>query len=202
MPHAPLDDAALDQLFRTARTFGFSRDTWLDRPVSEDQLHQIWALARLGPTQTNSVPARVVWVKSPEAKARLVPLMDEGNRDKTLTAPVTAILGADLDFHTKMPFLFPHADAREWFEGAPEQTTLLNAWRSSSLQGAYLILAARALGLDAGPQSGFNPQLVNETFFPDGRWQVNFIVNLGIADHAATHPRGPRLAFEDVAQIV
>ncbi len=201
MPHAPLDDAALDQLFRTARTFGFSRDTWLDRPVSEDQLHQIWALARLGPTQTNSVPARVVWVKSPEAKARLVPLMDEGNRDKTLTAPVTAILGADLDFHTKMPFLFPHADAREWFEGAPEQTTLLNAWRSSSLQGAYLILAARSLGLDCGPMSGFDADRVTAEFFPGTRIRANFLCNIGYGNRAGLRPRNPRPSFGEACRI-
>ena len=112
MPHSPLDDAALDQLFRAARTFASTHDTWLDRPVSTDQIEQIWALARLGPTQTNTVPARVAWVVSAEAKARLIPLMDEGNRDKTLTAPVTAIIGADLDFHEKLPYLYPHADAR------------------------------------------------------------------------------------------
>ncbi len=202
MPHAPLDDAALDQLFRTARTFGFAHDTWLDRPVSEAQLRQIWELARLGPTQTNTVPARVMWVVSPEAKARLLPLLDEGNRDKTATAPATAIIGADLDFHGKLPYLFPHADAREWFEGAPEQAALLTAWRNSSLQGAYLILAARALGLDCGPMSGFDAAAVTAEFFPGTRIRANFLCNIGYGNRAALRPRHPRLSFDEACRIL
>ncbi|HRN60015.1 MAG TPA: malonic semialdehyde reductase [Chiayiivirga sp.] len=202
MPHSPLDDAALDQLFRAARTFASTHDTWLDRPVSTDQIEQIWALARLGPTQTNTVPARVAWVVSAEAKARLIPLMDEGNRDKTLTAPVTAIIGADLDFHEKLPYLYPHADARAWFEGAPEQAALLTAWRNSSLQGAYLILAARALGLDCGPMSGFDADKVTAEFFPGTRIRANFMCNIGYGNRASLRPRNPRLPFDEACRIL
>ncbi len=197
----PLDDAALDQLFRNARTFGFSHDSWLDKPVSIDQLRQIWALARLGPTQTNTVPARIVWVVSPEAKARLIPLMDEGNRDKTLTAPATAIIGADLSFFEKLPYLYPHADAREWFEDSPEASLLLTAWRSSSLQGAYLIMAARALGLDCGPMSGFDADKVTAEFFPGTKIRANFICNIGHGNRAALRPRNPRLSFDEACRI-
>ena len=202
MSHSPLDDAALDQIFRSARTFGFSHDTWLDRPVSNDQIEQIWALARLGPTQANTVPARVVWVVSAEAKARLVPLMDEGNRDKTLTAPITAIIGADLDFHEKLSYLYPHADARAWFEGAPEQAALMTTWRNSSLQGAYLILAARALGLDCGPMSGFDADKVTAAFFPGTRIRANFMCNIGYGNRAALRPRNPRLSFDEACRIL
>ena len=202
MPHPPLDAAALDQLFLTARTFASNRDTWQDRPVSTEQLHRIWELARMGPTQSNSVPARIVWVVSTEAKARLAPLMDEGNRAKTVTAPATAIIGMDLRFFEKMPYLFPHLDAREWFEGAPEKNLEFIALRSSSLQGAYLIMAARALGLDCGPMSGFDVDKVSAEFFAGTAIRANFMVNIGYGNRESLHPRNPRPSFDEACRIV
>lgn len=202
MPHLPLDDAALDQLFRTARTFTSNKNTWLDKPVSTEQLRRIWDLARLGPTQSNSVPARIVWVVSAEAKARLAPLMDEGNRAKTVAAPATAIIGMDLRFYEKMPYLFPHVDARDWFDGAPAKNLGSIALRSSSLQGAYLIMAARALGLDCGPMSGFDAAKVGAEFFPGTAIQANFMVNIGYGNRASLYPRNPRPSFDEACRIV
>ena len=192
-----LSDAALDQLFRQARTV----HAFKPEAVSDDTIRQLYDLLKWGPTAFNAQPARYVFVKSAEAKAKLIPALSPGNVPQVQSAAVTVIVAYDTRFTEHLPTQFPGYDAKAVFDANPAIVEPA-AFRNSSLQGAYLILAARALGLDAGPQSGFNPQLVNETFFPDGRWQVNFIVNLGIADHAATHPRGPRLAFEDVAQIV
>ena len=193
----PLPDPALTQLFRDARTVHALEPV----PVSDELIARLYDLLKWGPTAFNAQPARFLFVRSAEAKARLRPALSSGNQAQTEAAAVSVIVAHDTRFQDQLPTQFPAYDAKPLFDGNPAlaQATAL---RNSSLQGAYLILAARALGLDAGPQSGFNPQLVNETFFPDGRWQVNFIVNLGIADHAATHPRGPRLAFEDVAQII
>lgn len=202
MSHLPLDSAALDQLFLTARTFGFAKDTWLDKPVSTEQLHRIWELARMGPTQANTSPARIAWVVSPEAKARLNPMMDEGNRGKTLEAPATAIIGMDLAFYDKLPYLFPHTDARNWFAGAPEDSLAMTAMRNSSLQGAYLILAARALGLDCGPMSGFDADAVSAEFFPGTRVKANFICNIGYGNPAGLYPRSPRLSFDEACRIL
>ena len=195
-----LDAAALDTLFRTARTFSAQPDTWLPKPVSEGQLRQVWDLARMGPTSANCSPARVVFVTTPEGKARLAPLMDEGNRQKTLEAPATAIVGMDLEFYEKLPVLFPHTDAKSWFEGKPEaiRTT---AFRNSSLQGAYLILAARALGLDCGPMSGFDNAKVDENFFAGSQIKSNFLINLGYGNRATLHPRSPRLSFDEACRI-
>lgn len=192
-----LPDPALNQLFRDARTV----HAFAPVPVSDELIARLYELLKWGPTAFNAQPARFLFVRSAEAKARLRPALSSGNQAQTEAAAVSVIVAHDTRFQDQLPTQFPAYDAKPLFDGNPAlaQATAL---RNSSLQGAYLILAARALGLDAGPQSGFNPQLVNETFFPDGRWQVNFIVNLGIADHAATHPRGPRLAFEDVAQII
>jgi 3-hydroxypropanoate dehydrogenase len=199
----PLDQTALDRLFMEARTFGFAQNTWLDKPVSEDQLRKIWELARMGPTASNSLPARIVWVVSKEAKARLEPLMDEGNRVKTREAPATAIIGFDLDFYEKLPYLFPHAaDAKSWFSGGPDERLATIGLRNSSLQGAYLILAARALGLDAGPMSGFDPAGVEREFFPGSRIKANFICNIGYGNRASLFPRSPRLAFEEANTIL
>lgn len=193
-----LNDAALDQLFRTART----QNAFLDTPVTDAQLHALYELLKWGPTAANSTPARFVFVKSPEAKAKLGPALDEGNYKKTIAAPVTVIVGYDEDFHEKIPYLFPHAvGAKSWFDG-PREGRHDRAFRNGSLQGAYLILAARSLGLDAGPQSGFNPDAVNQAFFPEGRYKVNFLVNLGVADPAGIRPRNARLAFNEVAQIL
>lgn len=196
-PGAPLPDAALDRLFREART----HSRFLDRPVSEDTLRALADLLKMGPTSANSSPARIVFVVSREAKARLEPLMAPGNRAKTREAPVTAIIGYDLKFYEKLGYLFPHEpDAPSWFTGAPEKIRD-NAFRNGTLQGAYLILAARALGLDCGPMSGFAAKKVAAAFFPDTDVEANFIVNLGYGDPAALHPRSPRFSFEDFCAI-
>lgn len=193
----PLDAAALDLLFRNART----HNGWLAKPVPDSLLAELHNLMKWGPTSANCWPLRVVYVKSPEAKARLVPLLMEGNRAKTQAAPVTALLGMDLDFPETLPKLFPHTDAKSWFAGnAPliEAT----AFRNSSLQGAYFMLAARALGLDCGPMSGFDAERVNAEFFAGTHVKTNFICNLGYGDAAALFPRSPRPDFADVCTIV
>ncbi|MBB1061699.1 malonic semialdehyde reductase [Marilutibacter spongiae] len=191
-----LPDASLDQLFRTARTHNE-----LGGEVSDETLHQLYDLAKWGPTSANMSPMRLVFVKSEEAKARLAPAMDEGNRAKTLAAPVTVIVGFDPDFHEKLPVLFPHTDAKSWFEG-PREGRHEAAFRNGSLQGAYLLLAARALGLDTGPMSGFDNAKVDETFFAGTPFKSNFLINLGHGDTAKLFPRSPRLSFDEAARIV
>ncbi|MGE8247886.1 MAG: malonic semialdehyde reductase [Stenotrophomonas bentonitica] len=191
-----LDDAALDQLFRTART----QNAFLDKPVEDSQLQALYELLKWGPTAANGSPARFVFVKSPEAKAKLAPALSEGNHDKTLAAPVTVIVGFDEDFHEKLPFLFPHTDAKAWFDG-PREGRTEGAFRNGSLQGAYLILAARALGLDAGPMSGFDNAKVDEAFFKGTAIKSNFLVNLGYGDASGLFPRLPRLSFDEAARI-
>jgi len=191
-----LHDAALDQLFRTART----QNAFLDKPVEDSQLRALYDLMKWGPTAANSTPARIVFVKSKEAKAKLAPALSEGNLAKTLAAPVTAIIGFDLDFHEKLPYLFPHADAKSWFDG-PREGRHESAFRNGSLQGAYLILAARALGLDAGPMSGFDAGKVDAAFFAGTGIKTNFLVNLGYGDPSGVFPRLPRLTFDEAARI-
>ncbi len=192
-----LDDATLNQLFRTART----HNAFLDRPVEDEQLHALYDLLKWGPTSANTLPARFVFVKSKEAKARLGPALDEGNRKKTLAAPVTAIVAFDEDFHEKTPYLFPHVpDAKGWFDG-PRQGRHDAAFRNGSLQGAYLILAARSLGLDTGPMSGFDNAKVDEAFFSGTTTKSNFLVNLGYGDPAGLFPRLPRLSFDEASRI-
>lgn len=195
--HAPLPDAALDQLFREARTFS----AWLPRPVPAELLRQAYELARLAPTSANGSPARFVFVASPEAKEKLKPALAAGNVDKTMAAPVTVIVAWDTEFHEKLPKLFPQADMRQHFVGN-EKAVEEYAFRNSSLQGAYFILAARALGLDCGPMSGFDAAKVNAAFFADGKWRANFLVNLGYGDRSKLHPRNPRLSFEEAAVIL
>lgn len=192
-----VDDAALDAIFRSART----HNAWQAKPVSDALLQAVWELAKLPPTSANCSPARILFVRSPEAKARLVPLLLEGNRAKTAQAPITAIVGYDLEFHENLPRLFPQTDARAWFVGNPEliRTT---AFRNGTLQGAYLMLAARALGLDCGPMSGFDNAAVDAAFFPDGRVKSNFLCNLGYGEATALHPRNPRLAFAEACKII
>ncbi|MRR49749.1 MAG: malonic semialdehyde reductase [Rhodocyclaceae bacterium] len=194
---SPLDPVAFDQLFRQART----HNAWLDQPVSEDQLRTLYSLMKWGSTSANCSPARLVFVTSAEAKARLKPALLPGNVDKTMAAPVTAIIGMDLDFPDALPRLFPHADARSWFIGN-EALIEATAFRNSSLQGAYLMLAARSVGLDCGPMSGFDAALVEQEFFPGGRIKANFLCNLGYGDPSALYPRGPRLDFDEAARIV
>ena len=196
-----LDDATLDQLFRTARTYGFDHDTWLDKPVSEEQLRQIWDLAKMGPTSANMSPMRVVWVTSQAGKDRLEPLLDAGNRGKTREAPATAIIGMDMKFYDKLPYLFPHTDAKSWFDTAPESTLRTVALRNGSLQGAYLMLAARAIGLDVGGMSGFDNAKVDAEFFAGTAIKSNFLCNIGYGNPANLFPRSPRLSFDEACRI-
>lgn len=197
MPHTSLSDDALDVLFRAAR----SHNGWLDEPVSDEQLHQIYELMKLGPTSANSCPARILFVKSPAAKERLKPCLSEGNVEKSMTAPVVAIIGMDMEFYEKLPTLFPHTDARSWFVGKPEKIQE-TAFRNSTLQGAWLIMAARSLGLDCGPMSGFDKAKVDAEFFPDGKVKSNFICALGHGDASKLFPRHPRLSFEEACAIL
>ena len=192
-----LSEDGLDLMFRSART----HKAWLDRPVSDDLLRRVYDLARLGPTSANCSPMRVLFVRSPEAKERLRPCLDPGNVDKTMQAPVTAIVGHAVDFYEELPRLFPAADMRVHFVGKPE-FTVATAFRNSSLQGAYLMLAARAIGLDCGPMSGFDNAKVDAAFFPDGRVTSNFLCNLGHGDAGKVTPRGPRLSFDEACRVI
>jgi 3-hydroxypropanoate dehydrogenase len=192
-----LDERALDIIFRQART----HSAWLPRPVPDDLLRRIYELARMGPTSANMSPARFVFVRTEAAKARLVPAMAPGNVDKTRSAPVTAIVAYDLEFYEKLPRLFPHADMRSHFVGKPAQIQEA-AFRNGTLQGAYMILAARALGLDCGPMSGFDNAKVDQEFFPDGKWKSNFICNLGYGEPSKLKPRNPRLNFEEACLLL
>jgi len=188
---------SLDQLFREAHT----HSAWLPRPVSLHMLKEIYDLARLGPTSANSSPARFVFITTPEAKARLLPAVSPGNADKTKSAPVTVIVAWDTEFHEKLLQLFPIRDMRAIFSGNPALSHD-TAFRNSSLQGAYFILAARALGLDCGPMSGFDAQKLNAEFFPDGKWKANFLCNLGYGDPSKLFPRSPRLSFEEACLVL
>jgi 3-hydroxypropanoate dehydrogenase len=187
----PLNDAALDQLFREARTY----NGYLDKPVSDAQLNEIWELMKFGPTSANCLPARLIWCTSDEAKEKLAKLVAPTNADKILKAPVSVIIGMDMEFYEQLPELFPHADARSWFVGndAMIQST---AFRNSSLQGAYFIMAARALGLDTGPMSGFNNDAVDAAFFAGTNVKSNFISTLGYGDPTSIFERSPRPAFD------
>ncbi len=188
---------ALATLFTQARTHAH----WLDKPVSDELLKQAFDLAKMGPTSANCSPMRIVFIKSPEAKEKLKPCLDPGNVEKTMTAPVTAIIGMDYEFYEELPFLFPHADARSWFAGKPaaiEATT----FRNSSLQGAYFIMAARSLGLDCGPMSGFDSKMVDDIFFAGTAIKSNFLCNLGYGDATKLYPRSPRFEFDKVCQII
>lgn len=195
--HSALPADALDQLFRTARTHNE-----IGGEVSDELLHQLYDLLKWGPTTANSCPARFVFVKSPEARAKLGPALDEGNYRKTMAAPVTVIVAYDTGFFEKMPYLFPHTDTKGWFDTKPKDAIETICLRNGSLQGAYLLLAARALGLDCGPMSGFDNAKVDEAFFAGTSWKSNFLVNLGYGDASKLFPRSPRLAFDEAARIV
>ena len=198
MTGEPLDDKALRQVFTEARTF----NAWLDKPVSDAQLKAISDFMKMGPTSANGLPARIVFVKSAEAKMRLKPFLGGGNVEKTMAAPVTAIIGYDLDFIDKLPTLFPHADARSWFAGN-DALIQATAFRNSTLQGAYLMLAARMLGLDCGPMSGFDQGGVDAAFFPGGRIKSNFLCNIGYGDASRDlFPRSPKPDFDAFASII
>lgn len=192
-----LSEAALDQLFRTARTY----NAFLPKPVEDATLHRLYELAKFGPTSANSSPMRVVFVKSPEAKAKLSPFLSEGNRAKTMAAPVTAIIANDHAFYERLPQLFPHADARSWFVGN-QPLIDTTAFRNATLQGAYVIMAARAVGLDCGPMSGFDNAGVDGAFFAGTTVKSNFLINLGHGDASRDlFPRSPRLSFDEACTI-
>lgn len=192
-----LAEVALDQLFRTARTY----NAFLPKAVTDDQLHALYELAKFGPTSANSSPMRLVFVKSAEAKEKLKPFLSEGNRAKTMAAPVTAIVATDHAFYEKLPQLFPHADARSWFVGNQPMIDT-TAFRNATLQGAYVIIAARALGLDCGPMSGFDNAGVDQAFFASTTIKSNFLINIGYGDASRDlFPRSPRLAFDEACRI-
>lgn len=196
MNKSPLTDSALDQLFREARSY----NTWSSQPVNDALLHALYELMKWGPTAANSCPARIVFVKSEEAKQRLKPCLAEGNVEKSMTAPVVAIIGMDMEFYEQLPKLFPHTDARSWYVGKPAAIEE-NAMRNSTLQGAYLMLAARSLGLDCGPMSGFDKAAIEAAFFPDGKVKANFICAIGHGTTEKLHERGPRLTFAESCRI-
>ncbi|HVJ41606.1 MAG TPA: malonic semialdehyde reductase [Dongiaceae bacterium] len=195
--HQPLDAKALDQLFLEARTF----NAWLDKPVSDELLARAVDLAKMGPTSVNCSPVRIVFVRSAEAKAKLKPALAEGNVEKTMAAPVTAIIAHDLEFYEALPRLFPHMDAKPWFSGNAEFAAT-TAFRNGTLQGAYLILALRAVGLDSGAMSGFNNALVDEAFFAGTQVKSNFLLNIGYGSQEKLFARSPRFDFGEIAKIV
>jgi 3-hydroxypropanoate dehydrogenase len=192
-----VEGEALNALFLEART----HTAWQPRPVVEGLLREAYELARMGPTSANGSPARFVFLTSEAAKERLVPALMPGNVDKTRSAPVTVIIAQDMEFYEQLPKLSPAFDAKSWFVGNPGLVADTAA-RNSSLQGAYFIMAARAVGLDCGPMSGFDPDKVNAEFFPDGKWRANFLCNLGFGDAEKVFPRAPRLEFEEACRIL
>lgn len=191
-----LNEEGQNLLFNEART----HNAWLDKPVSDEILKAVYDLTKMAPTSANCQPLRVVFVKSEEAKAKLKPCLAEGNVEKTMQAPVTAILAMDMNFHDQLSKLFPHTDAKSWFEG---NTKMIEdtAFRNSSLQGGYFILAARAAGLDCGPMSGFDSEALDQAFFSGTSFKTNFICNLGYGDKEALHPRSPRPDFHEFCKI-
>ncbi len=193
----PIHGHALDRVFRDART----HNGWLDQPVPEALVREAVELAKIGPTSANVSPMRIVLVTSPEAKARLKPALAEGNVAKTMSAPITAIVGYDLKFYDQLPKLFPHADARAWFVGN-EAFANDTAYKNGTLQVAYFLMALRAVGLDTGPLTGFDNAKVDAEFFPGGNVKSNVIVNIGYGDAAKLFPRSPRLSFEEIVQVV
>lgn len=194
-----LDDKALDKILREART----HNGWLDKPVTDDQLRAIYDLAKWGPTSANTQPARFVFVRTPVGKERLRPALSAGNTEKTMSAPVTVIVAYDTQFYEHLPKHFPHDQtAIHWFKGeGKEVVASTTAFRNGTLQGAYLMIAARSLGLDCGAMSGFNNAVVDENFFPDGRFKTNFLCNIGYGDESKIFARSPRMAFEDACAL-
>jgi 3-hydroxypropanoate dehydrogenase len=190
-----LEDTALDKILRNART----HNGWLPKPVTDDQLRAIYDLAKWGPTSANTQPARFVFVRTQEGKEKLRPALSAGNTDKTMSAPVTVIVAYDTQFYEHLPTHFPHDQtAIYWFKGeGKEEVASTTAFRNGTLQGAYLMIAARALGLDCGAMSGFNNAIVDQNFFPDGRFKTNFLCNIGYGDESKIFARSPRMNFED-----
>ncbi len=193
-----MSETCLEQIFYGART----HNKWFDKPVMEGKLQEVYELMRLGPTSANCSPLRVFFLQSKEAKERLKLHLSPGNVDKTMAAPVTALLAYDLEFYENLPYLFPFAEAKSWFEGKKEFTET-TAFRNSSLQGGYFILAARSCGLDCGPMSGFSHEGIDKEFFPEGRFKSNFLCNLGMGDpDGLPGPRAPRLSFDEACKIL
>jgi 3-hydroxypropanoate dehydrogenase len=193
----PLSGPELDLLFNQARSFSY----WQERTIPDELLKRLYELLKWGPTAANSTPARFLFIKSEEAKARLKPCLDAGNVEKSMSAPVVTVIAMDLEFYERLPFLFPHTDARVWFAGKPEKI-LASANLNTALQGAYLILAARSLGLDCGPMSGFDNAALDAQFFPDGKVKSLFLCALGYGDRSKLYPRGPRLAFDEACEVL
>lgn len=191
-----LDQAARDLLFDAART----QNAWTDRPVDPALIERAWDMARMGPTSANCSPLRMVLVRSPKAKARLEPLLMEGNRAKTAAAPVTAILAHDMAFYEHLPRLFPHTDAKSWFVGK-EALVAETAFRNGTLQAAYFLLALRGVGLDCGPMSGFDKAGVDAEFLAETTWKSNFVMNIGYGDPSGLFARAPRFAFDEIARV-
>ena len=192
-----VNDDTLRQLFLDART----HNKWQSKDVPDSLLHRLVDTLKMGPTSANCSPARFVFVKSKDAKERLKPHLSEGNREKTMQAPVCAIIGYDLDFYEHMPKLFPHTDARSWFAGKPDKIKE-TAFRNGTLQGAYLILAARLHGLDCGPMSGFDNEAVDKAFFAGTSVKSNFLCSIGYGDPSGMRPRSPRFSFDEMAKII
>ncbi|WP_126171919.1 malonic semialdehyde reductase [Altericroceibacterium xinjiangense] len=193
-----LPPTALDQLFHEARTY----NAWLDKDVSDEQVRQIWDLVKMAPTSANQLPARLIWCKSAQAKERLAAHASEANRPKITGAPVCVIVAMDTDFHEQLPWLFPHADAKSWFAGNADLREV-SAFRNSTLQGAYLIMAARAVGLDCGPMSGFDNAALDKDFFADEpKWKSNFICSIGYGDPESLFARSPRPDFDAFNRIL
>jgi 3-hydroxypropanoate dehydrogenase len=192
-----LNQDGMDLLFRNART----HNGWLDKPVTDETLREFYDLMKMAPTSANTSPARIIFVRGGAAKEKLLTAVMPGNADKTKAAPVTAVIGYDLEFYELLPKLFPHADARSWFVGN-QPMIQATAARNATLQAGYLVLAARAVGLDVGPMSGFDAEKVNQAFFPGGKVKADLLVNLGYGDSTKLFPRSPRLSFEEACKIV
>lgn len=192
-----LNKDTLDTLFRNAR----SHNSWLDKSISKTQIQQIYTLMKFGPTAANNCPARITFVQSNEAKENLKPHLDKGNIDKAMSAPVVAIIAYDTQFYKKLDKLFPHTDARSWYEGKPEKIQSAGKM-NATLQGAYFMLAVRSIGLDCGPMGGFNAETLDQTFFPDGKTKSIFICGIGYGDKEKLFPRSPRLDFDEACQII
>ena len=191
-----LDQNALDTLFINAR----SHNGWLDKNITDEQIHQIYELMKFGPTAANTCPARITFVKSDEAKEKFKAHLDEGNVDKAMSAPAVAIISYDLEFYEKLDYLFPHTDAKSWYEGKPDKIKSVGEM-NATLQGAYFMMAARSIGLDCGPMGGFNNETLDQAFFPDGKTKSIFICAIGHGDDTKIFPRSPRLSFDEACEI-
>jgi 3-hydroxypropanoate dehydrogenase len=192
-----LTDDALDTLFRKAR----SQNGWLDQDVSKEQINQIYELMKFGPTAANTCPARITFIRSSEAKDKLKPHLDEGNIEKSMSAPTVAIISYDTEFYEKLDYLFPHTDAKSWYEGKPDKITAVGSM-NATLQGAYFMMAVRSVGLDCGPMGGFNAETLDQAFFPDGKTKSIFICGIGYGDKTQIFPRSPRLSFDEACEII